>query len=493
MRPRGLSFLPLCFFAAASAAPAKTPASDKELLSMMDEMSQERAAMEPLIERLKSLQPRYAEEAADPGFAEDRKALRVEIDSRRERLSKTRLRFDAARTWSHAHKVAFLISDAMGGGKRRYERTLEDALQVDAFGKDMNGFLSSAGVELIKDEQSYRLARDSIFRRRLTYGAAAVAAVLLLGMGLLLMRRQAPPETVTGVPVTPLPIRRGTLPPDPVPSTLLADRPPPEVVGGRYRIVKSLGSGNVGAVYEAMDQTLKRPVLLKRVREEFHRSGKDLERFLAQARSVAALRHPNLAEILAVLHEGERVYLAVEYVPGRSLRRFLDSGSRVEGRSIKLAVSQVAAALEYAHGELVVHGDLTPSNILIDPKGAVKVTDFGIALIARTIAAKHSLPTTGASMPYLAPEVELGQPCKESDLYALGAILYEMAVGRAPFDGPNFLAQKREMRFTPVSRLVPRAPAGLDPIIARALQAEVKDRFRSAKELGQAVAALPDV
>jgi serine/threonine-protein kinase len=248
----------------------------------------------------------------------------------------------------------------------------------------------------------------------------------------------------------------------------------------------------MGTVYEAYDIEHNRKVVLKQVRDEVHQSEKDIERFLAAARTVQALKHPSLAEIYSIFLENERIYMIEEYCSGKPLSQFLDAGKRISIRSIKGVLQQVAAAVDYAHSQGIAHGDLRPSNVIISPQGVVKVMDFSIGQQAKKTMAKLSWAESRGSPPYMAPEQELGTLLPASDLYSLGVMLYEMATGRLPFEGPNFLAQKREMTFQPPSKVVPDLPKAIDLIVKKALQPEPPSRFLKAADLFGAVAALPD-
>ncbi|MEK7657437.1 MAG: serine/threonine-protein kinase, partial [Elusimicrobiota bacterium] len=264
------------------------------------------------------------------------------------------------------------------------------------------------------------------------------------------------------------------------------------VLGNNYRIERELGRGGMGFVYEATDLTLHRKVAIKRMRQEISASGKELDMFLAEARMVAALKHPNLVEIYSIVREGSQVLLVFEFVSGQVLHAFLDDGRRVSLRSTKGVLRQICGALDYAHSRKVIHRDLKPANIMITPEGVAKVMDFGIAHQAKMTVARMTRTEAWGTPPYMAPEQELGTVSRESDLFALGVIFYEMMTGKMPYGGPNFLAQKQEMVFVPPSKAAPGIPAGVDGVVRRALQAEVSKRFHSAAEFMAALEAVPD-
>ncbi|MEK7874026.1 MAG: serine/threonine-protein kinase, partial [Chloroflexota bacterium] len=266
-----------------------------------------------------------------------------------------------------------------------------------------------------------------------------------------------------------------------------APRTPDVVLGGNFRIVRELGRGGMGVVFEALDLALERKVAVKRMREELCQSPKDVEAFLDEARMVAALRHPNIVEIHSVLWENGSAYLVFEFVPGEPLNRTLGRG-RLDGRPLTGLLSQLASALDYAHSRKVIHRDLKPANIMLTAEGTAKVMDFGLAHRAKMTVARLTRAKAAGTFAYMAPEQELGSVSRESDLYALGVCVYEMAVGRLPFEGPNFLVQKRELRYVPPSKAAGLSPA-FDALIAKALQLDPARRFHSAAELLAAVEA----
>jgi serine/threonine-protein kinase len=153
---------------------------------------------------------------------------------------------------------------------------------------------------------------------------------------------------------------------------------------------------------------------------------------------------------------------------------------------------QVCGALDYAHGRKIVHRDLKPSNIVVSPDGGVKVMDFGIARQAKDTIARMSATEAIGTPAYMPPEQELGKVCKESDIYALGATLYEMATGRPPFRTGNFTLQKREMQYTRPSAVRVDLSPKFDARMAKALQAEPEKRYHSAAEFMNALDAVPD-
>lgn len=504
--------------APAKPAPApQAPADPLELLQQQIEAGM--TEVEPTLSALDKLRARYptAEnlEALEPERQSARQKVQDGVDQMRDQLQE----FRTLRKEDQFKRGTMIISKFLSGEEgAKVEEDLKAVLDMGEFPHKVQRFISRGKEALLDDQKDFHrelTRRKTEKRQRLMMifgglGAGGLAAFVLF---LVRLRRQLRPKTVVGVPVypggrvpsatpppggpahTPMPALRGATPRP----ALLAHRaaPPVESVRpgqalGSYTVVKELGKGSLGQAYEATETGTGRRAVVKRIREELHRTDKDLERFLAAARHTATLKHPNLAEVYAVFLDSERVHLALELVDGASLLRFLDTGRRINFSSIKRVLGQVSAVLEHAHSQRILHGDLKPSNIMVTRDGTAKVLDFGIGLEARKTAAKLSWSEALGSPAYMAPEAELGTTFRESDVYSLGVVFYEMLTGRLPFEGPNFLAQKREMRYPVPSRLHPGLGKDIDGLVQKALQAEPQYRFRRATELYAAISALPE-
>lgn len=298
-------------------------------------------------------------------------------------------------------------------------------------------------------------------------GGFVATAMLLILFGLLGTQRG---RTLTSaVRLTP---RRAQTDP---PAAAAAELAPGTLLGGGYRIVREVGRGGMGVVYEAFDETLQRRVAVKRLLQDFAATPDDIERFLREARLVAQLKHPNLAQIYAVADERE-AFLVFEYVDGEPLDRALSRGARLPLAAARKTVGEIAAALGYAHGRGIIHRDLKPSNVMLAKDGCAKVMDFGIAHQARTAATQMTRTAACGTPPYMAPEQGLGSVSKASDLFALGAMTYELLTGRRPFEGPDYLEQKLQRRYEPATRLNPALPAALDHFFAAALDPDPTKR-----------------
>ncbi|MFA6028465.1 MAG: protein kinase [Elusimicrobiota bacterium] len=266
----------------------------------------------------------------------------------------------------------------------------------------------------------------------------------------------------------------------------------PEGGGGfwkRFTKVREAGSGGMGVVYEAVDLAMRRKVAVKRMREELRSDPRERRRFLEEARAAGALRHPNVVAVHGVEEEGDDLYMVCEFVEGPSLeKRLKERGPLAEAEALRLAL-QVCSALEAAHALRVVHGDIKPSNILLEPDGTAKVADFGLA--RRLDAARRTVQGASWGSPaYMAPEQEEGRTLPESDLYSLGALLYEALTGKPPFEGTpsSVLLRKREGRYEPAGRGAALSSA-TEALIAKALEPDPERRWRSARELSAALEA----
>jgi eukaryotic-like serine/threonine-protein kinase len=205
------------------------------------------------------------------------------------------------------------------------------------------------------------------------------------------------------------------------------------VLSGRYRLESKLGSGGMSTVYLALDEVLDRPVAVKLLHREISEEADQLERFRREARAAARLSHPNLVGVIDAGEDDGRPYIVFEYIEGRTLkRRIQEEGGLPVDEAVAYAI-EIGRGLTAAHARKRVHRDVKPQNVLIDPAGRAKVTDFGIA---RSLEQK-GMTATGrvlGTTDYVSPEQAMGEDVDErSDVYSLGVVLYEMLTGDVPF------------------------------------------------------------
>jgi beta-lactam-binding protein with PASTA domain/predicted Ser/Thr protein kinase len=261
------------------------------------------------------------------------------------------------------------------------------------------------------------------------------------------------------------------------------------LVDGRYRFVRRLGSGGMADVWLAEDTELSRKVAIKVLHERFAQDAQFVERFRREAANAAGLQHPN---VVGVFDRGEfdgSYYIAMEYVEGSSLKELIDRGLSVQ-QAIEIA-RQILAAVRFAHEHGIVHRDIKPHNVIVDPAGRVRVLDFGIAR-----AGASEITQTGSVMgtaQYLSPEQAQGlEVTPTSDIYSVGVVLYEMLTGRVPFEGDSAVAvalKQVSEQAAPPSALNPAVPPALDRVVLRALAKDPANRFASAEEFSRALDA----
>ena len=251
---------------------------------------------------------------------------------------------------------------------------------------------------------------------------------------------------------------------------------------GRYRISNKLGGGGMADVYLAEDQELGRRVAIKMLHGRYANDEQFVERFRREATHAAGLSHPNIVSIFDRGEADGSYYIVMEYVEGRTLKELIRSRGPCPVPVAIAYTRQILAGLRYAHRNGVIHRDIKPHNVIVDPEGVIKVTDFGIAR-----AGVSQMTEEGAiigTAQYLSPEQARGAPVDQtSDLYSAGIVLFELLTGEVPFtgDSPVEIAMKHLAEVPPTpSELRPDVPDDLDLVVVRALAKEPADRYQSA-------------
>ncbi|MBI3552944.1 MAG: protein kinase [Elusimicrobia bacterium] len=262
----------------------------------------------------------------------------------------------------------------------------------------------------------------------------------------------------------------------------------------QYQVLRQIGTGGMGMVYEAKDLSLERTVAIKKMRDEIRAEPSERQRFITEARTVAALHHPNIVDIYSIIEDEADVYLVFEYVDGLTLGEVLRDKGAMDFDSAVKVLRGACEAVDYAHRQKVIHRDIKCSNIMLAKDGGVKVMDFGVARQAKGALTKMSLTNTVVGTPpYMAPEQEQGTVRKESDVFGLGVVFYELLSNKLPFNGQGagMLLNKINGRHNPLSSQVRGGlPAGIDEVIAKSLAPDPEKRYRTPAEFLAAVEAL---
>lgn len=259
-------------------------------------------------------------------------------------------------------------------------------------------------------------------------------------------------------------------------------------LNGRYKIIGNIGSGGMANVYLAQDLILKRQVAVKVLRFDFQNDQTAIRRFQREALAATELVHPNIVSVYDVGEEDGMQYLVMEYVKGMDLKRYIREHSPMSYGKIVDIMEQILSAIALAHQHRIIHRDLKPQNILIDENGTVKITDFGIAIALSETSITQTNSMLG-SVHYLSPEqARGGMATKQSDIYALGIILYEMISGKVPFDGESAvsIALKHFQNDLPSLKEVdPNIPQALENVVLHATAKEPVDRYKNVEEMAE--------
>jgi eukaryotic-like serine/threonine-protein kinase len=265
---------------------------------------------------------------------------------------------------------------------------------------------------------------------------------------------------------------------------------------GRYDIVRVLGKGAMGVVYEARDPNLNRKVAIKTVRVDSLAKDEAAEyelRFRTEAHSAARLQHPNIVSVYDSDRDGDTPFLVMEFVKGEDLKHYLDSGQRYSLEQSVRMMRDLLAALDYAHQRKIVHRDIKPANLLLEADGRVKLTDFGVARIQDSGEATRTQGGMVGTLKYMSPEQVEGKTVDAlSDLYSAGIVLYQLLTDRRPFDGDSYFSivnQITNQQPPAPSSINQMLPTAVDAVVARALAKDKTQRFATAQDFSLALQA----
>ncbi|MFA6029475.1 MAG: protein kinase [Elusimicrobiota bacterium] len=394
-----------------------------------------------------------------------------------------------------AHAIRAYALEGLG---RREEMLadIEEAARLDPtrFGEQLRA--ARAGEKLFdaRGDDSWQLFDAMTGRRHgggasgaVYAGALLLALLLVAGGAWLLWGRRAAAPAGAGLS-----------------AARAADDDTSGLLAGKYQLSRIIGKGGMGQVWEAQDQSLDRIVAVKKMSIGGEFEGKARELYLKEARTLAALHHPNIVDIYEILDLPNGLYLVFELLTGKTVQQMLAEQKRLPFKQSREILRPVCEALDFAHGRAVVHRDLKPSNIMVTEQGFVKVMDFGIARsIGEKGATQPPSPLGAAPSPllmartqtvagtpaYMAPEAAGGVVSPAADVYALGVCLYEMVTGELPF-GLQGVLSKQDKTWVKASLRVPGLSPEIDDLLARSMTLRIEDRLKNAREFRAALEAV---
>ncbi len=264
------------------------------------------------------------------------------------------------------------------------------------------------------------------------------------------------------------------------------DRNIGQKIDGRYEITELIGIGGMADVYKATDIMENKTVAVKILKTEFAGNEDFIRRFRNESKAIAVLSHPNIVKIFDVGFTDKIQYIVMEYIDGITLKEFMEQQSVLKWKDAIHFTIQILRALQHAHDRGIVHRDIKPQNIMLFPDGTIKVMDFGIARFSRVEGKTLSDKTIG-SVHYISPEQARGDITDEkSDIYSVGAMLYEMLTGKKPFEADTPVAvalMHMQDAVVPLKNINEAIPEGLEEIVLHAMQKSPANRYQSASEM----------
>jgi len=268
---------------------------------------------------------------------------------------------------------------------------------------------------------------------------------------------------------------------------------------GHYKIIREIGISGMGRVYVAKDERLDRPVAIKVLNEEVSQHQSSLQRFVREAKAASALNHPNILVIHEIGEADDAHYIVMEFIEGQTLREILNERSLEISQVLDISI-QVASALHAAHEAHLVHRDIKPDNIMIQPDGYVKVLDFGLAKLVEKkqqaflgfeeSTVRQNQTAKGVilgTVNYMSPEQAKGEPIDQrTDIFSLGVVIYEMVAGRTPFAEDSMsetLANLMKAEPQPLSRFAATVPVELNRIASKMLRKNSDERYQTMKDV----------
>ena len=261
----------------------------------------------------------------------------------------------------------------------------------------------------------------------------------------------------------------------------------PDIIDGKYRVIREVGSGGMAHVYRAINMSSRKVVAVKMLKEEYLNDQEFLRRFEREAKASLALSHENIVRAYGVGDDNGVPYIVLEYVEGKTLKELIreSPGGHLSVQQAIGICSQILDALSYAHAHGIIHRDVKPQNVIVTNRGRAKLADFGIAREVTASTVTFSGKNVIGSVHYISPEQAKGLPVtEESDIYSAGISLYEMLTGTVPFIGDTTVATAlMHLSATPVppQELNPAVPPALNDIVLRAIEKEPGMRYASAK------------